>query len=71
MTEDDARTKWCPQARVLSHGQTGRAGFNRHLNGDIATAGNCLGSGCMMWRWANEVTGRGFCGLAGAVGLSA
>ena len=38
MTEDDAKTKWCPQVRVMSDGG---------LQADI----NCIASDCMMWRF--------------------
>lgn len=47
MTEDEAKTKWCPMARVWSGGG---AAFNRKIDEHV----NCYGSGCMMWRWANE-----------------
>ncbi|AWJ93269.1 hypothetical protein Sp245p_25945 (plasmid) [Azospirillum baldaniorum] len=55
MTEEQARTKWCPHARQT--GVTNRDG------GMCATANragsehygvencNCIASGCMAWRW--------------------
>jgi len=27
----------------------------------------CLGSGCMMWKWASGSSEKGYCGLAGKV----
>lgn len=62
MTEDEAKAKWCPMA----HPEMGTlTGVNRAWDGAPNMAAKCLGSRCMMWRWTNEVTGRGYCGLAG------
>lgn len=72
LTEEQARTKWCPFARP---DQT------VSLDGIIyARKGDCIASDCMAWRWAtlpperqlrsetsktaNPVPGKGFCGLA-------
>lgn len=66
MTEDEAKTKWCPFARVRLHtraptGPTAyhivpnQPSFNRTLlEGDSSEggyAGSCIGSICMAWRW--------------------
>ena len=66
-TEDEAKTKWCPESRHDFDDHAG-PGWNR-------PGGNfhCLGSGCMMWRWAkgasvaDGINGKrpGYCGLAG------
>jgi hypothetical protein len=64
MTEDDAKTKVCPIAKMRSA---------THEDWDN---GLCIGSKCMMWRiqrtLTGDITGRGdvddthgFCGLAG------
>ncbi len=75
MTEDDAKTKWCPMFQV-SAGMTGNDDVNNRM-------GLCIASECMAWRWRRkpkpemveqsghrEVTipadpGSGYCGLAG------
>lgn len=73
MTEDEAKTKWCPAFRGNDHG------INRPFEIDAAPPGFCLGSACMAWRWfgthVNDPNGgtdlvfsnttHGTCGLAG------
>ena len=74
MTEDEAKTKWCPQA-VASHTNP-RQGFDGVPG--FTPIFPCLGSACMWWRWiskagtgedgtANYYTGKwkGYCGVAG------
>lgn len=80
-TEQEAKTKWCPFARV-GVGQEG-VGINRR-NYDKPTVTEqycCIASACMAWRWqpqgsidrpmqfgpGNQTVKReiGFCGLAG------
>lgn len=74
MTEEEAKTKWCPAARVDS---TAANRPNPGPNCDT-TAGwpPCIGSACMAWRWKRErmhdtsehymdSTTEGRCGLAG------
>jgi len=73
MTEDEAKTKWCPHARELGDGAVS---YNRDYNGK-ATRARCLGSGCMAWQWIDRMTATddeyefksvrigGFCGLTG------
>ena len=71
MTEDEAKTRWCPFARL----NDGAGNYNR-----CGPAANleCIGSACMTWRWSayvtrstNEATTKepkidsGYCGLAG------
>lgn len=62
MTEDEAKTKWCPFSRV-SH-------FDHAANRDSdgAPDGRCLASGCMAWRQVTRTDPEvrfGYCGLAG------
>jgi hypothetical protein len=72
MTEEEAKTKWCPQ-RPRTSGEMGvesnDAGQNRNL------FFLCVASNCMAWRTlATETDGfnrplgptQGYCGLAGA-----
>lgn len=39
MTEEEAKTKWCPFARDV----------------DGAPTTNCIGSACMAWRWDHDI----------------
>jgi len=76
MTEDEAKTKWCPFSNVyVPYHNIGAAG-NRGslLEGHQMPEKHirCLGSGCMSWRWGDFVevidgkrVDHGFCGLAG------
>ncbi len=63
MTEEEAKSKWCPHARVASSPVTLRypdghihsvmsppVSVNRGGAG-AADEVRCLGSGCMAWRW--------------------
>lgn len=66
LTEDQAKTRWCPFARVgLDWHFDGQfAHFAANRNNDGEPIGRCIASGCMQWRVANEA-GDGFCGLSG------
>lgn len=68
MTEDEAKTKWCPMVRYQ-----GGQPLNRDACYDLKGT-HCIGSDCMMWRdlfddqpYASDATRRvrGYCGLAG------
>ena len=59
MTEEEAKKKWCPFARLLRFGSLDAHGpFNRV---EIVTKNatslhnptTCLASACMAWRWDN------------------
>lgn len=80
MTEDEAKTKWCPSARSLPEGSEGSG--NRWPKNDDDTPNEfadhnaCIGSACMAWRWSGAfplpddppaISERynGYCGLAG------
>jgi hypothetical protein len=56
MTEDDAKTKWCPYRSTAAFqvmhltvvaGGTGAVGAIQESN----LSPTCAGSNCMMWRW--------------------
>lgn len=76
MTEDEAKTKWCPFGRYSSgaSGHSGAGGsWNRSNNNDAPTT-FCIGSACMAWRTNTDVLYKkdpdkypllGYCGLAG------
>lgn len=52
MTEDDAKTKWCPMVRM------GDMNAPTGINAGNQAGTTCIGSACMMWRWSEfEVKG--------------
>lgn len=73
MTEQEAKAKWCPFARVAfgwnealrDSEQAVAATVNRGDN--LSAHTSCIGSACMAWRWdENEpLCEHGHCGLAG------
>ncbi len=67
MTEEEAKTKWCPMVRinVALNAAQGVGAFNRD-GGDF----DCIASDCMMWRWNTRIKigykyEGGYCGLGG------
>ena len=77
MTEDEAKTKWCPMVRLTATGDPVNGGewhSNRMPKDDrvnVESTYLCIGSGCMMWRWTfvdealTDSRTDGYCGLAG------
>lgn len=79
MTEDEAKQRWCPFARVGSSrnglGSMNREALSSEADADLVERNTrCLASACMAWRWvtlwADEEPDppperTGFCGLAG------
>ena len=60
MTEDEARTKFCPFARIAH--VSAPTGGNRHYGGvgaeeNLCMITRCIASDCMAWRWRQEFTG--------------
>lgn len=77
MTEDQAKEKWCPMARVHSGTQNYVAAVNRNLLPRDVGKDKCCASDCMMWRAKTEFPGDqdyeavdGYCGLAGKMIIS-
>lgn len=73
-TEEDAKTKWCPQVRYLAifrdaMGARECSGAYNRAAEDIIGTSKCIASDCMMWRFENGSPAypatKGFCGLAG------
>lgn len=65
VTEEEAKTKWCPFVR---YGAT--AAVNRDFQSQYSDRHcHCIGSACMAWRRGpydhTHNQARGFCGLAG------
>jgi hypothetical protein len=56
MTEEEAKTKWCPFARYVETdsetGETASPAYNRDSIVIESPACLCIGSACMAWRWA-------------------
>jgi hypothetical protein len=54
MTEDEAKTKWCPHVRhtalPMSNGDAA-VYDNRSCEVAFHVAGCCIASACMAWRW--------------------
>ena len=78
MTEEEAKTKWCPFIQVSAGGGCVGGLSNRQDGSHNKTpdgSPNCIGSACMAWRWreppgpqppdAPEPSDEGWCGLAG------
>jgi hypothetical protein len=64
MTEQEARERWCPFARVWG---TDASGNRLADGGKPNTDSMCIASRCMVWRrWYSK--SEGFCGLAGKEG---
>lgn len=62
LTEDEAKAKWCPFARICVSEKDGSeasvASFNRIAHRQTSNlltphAANCIASACMAWRWAS------------------
>lgn len=61
MTEEEAKTKWCPEARVAMIQHRGRVSVssNRDISLFVPTNSfdpntditKCIASACMCWRW--------------------
>lgn len=77
MTEEEAKTKWCPFVRAVADeagAEADHIGANRWAADPGLPWGNtglCIGSACMAWRAKHPAhenlykTAEGWCGLAG------
>jgi len=73
MTEDEAKTKWCPFVRAISYGSPSPTEDHMYITNREGPDSLCIGSECMAWRTyelrigAKSVIpdGQGYCGLAG------
>ncbi len=73
MLEKEAKTKWCPFARVVEMDENGDPleGFpvgNRSTMHSAHPHAKCIGSACMAWQWMSRADyeakdGQGYCGL--------
>jgi len=57
MTEDEAKTKWCPHVRHTALPMSnGDAAVYDNRSSEVAfhVAGCCIASECMAWRWSME-----------------
>ncbi len=69
-TEDEARGKWCPMARVAVMSDNPERGAHNRLIDDekkLEGRAHCIASDCMAWRWhnANAEEEIGYCGAFG------
>lgn len=73
LTEGYAKTRWCPETRVVTVVTPTLVAAGNTANIDNRGEGlypdtRCKGVGCMMWRWSNAWDGNhrlGYCGKAG------
>ena len=50
MTEDEAKTKWCPMVR-FHNGLDGDVYCSRPTGVVTNNSAKCIASDCMMWKW--------------------
>jgi hypothetical protein len=69
MTEEEAKTKWCPYGADVQQ-SVALDGYGNPVTGYVKhSTARCIGPQCMAWRWVEKmepiVTTYGYCGLAG------
>jgi hypothetical protein len=70
MTEDEAKTKWCPLVRWKFSANSDQSSSNRETgdaNPHTIKGTRCIASGCMAWRFNRgdeslDGRARGYCG---------
>jgi hypothetical protein len=71
MTEEQAKTKWCPNARHVTEDDVGMPVANRcgepWNDGGITGLpwNKCVASDCMAWRFTRHIPLAGYCGAFG------
>lgn len=68
MTEEEAKTKWCPFAssRLLVWQKSQGVQVNKFYSDNTGEPHvNCLASDCMAWRCGEKNSAESYCGLAG------
>ena len=67
MNEEEARTKWCPMARVSTYeeGNSAESAANRIDDGRPHVGSGCIGYECMMFRKDPKYSDSYYCGLGG------
>lgn len=72
VTEEEAKTKWCPESRTGMYAGSGGVAVNRHCADEVRDETRCIGSACMAWRFiypsaptALATPLKGYCGKAG------
>lgn len=69
MTEEEARTKWCPMVRFAANEEDSAANRWPSLDKPVVTMtpdeSMCIASDCMMWVWSDATYegATGKCGL--------
>ena len=68
MKESEAKTKWCPLARIATADRNGdncsTVAPNRVVRGPgVTDMANCIGSACMAWQRVSDT--EGYCGAFG------
>ena len=59
MTEEEAKTKWCPKVQLIAAGEyviDNRGSHNMSGDNAISNDSNCIASECMWWVWDEEFT---------------
>lgn len=58
MTEEEAKTKWCPFVRITPESEGFHPTSNREQpmlkTNDAGVISMCIGSHCMAWRWSRR-----------------
>lgn len=66
LTEEEAKTKWCPMARILV-GDMSITAINRDGEDRVLSNARCIASECMLWERVlardDKRPGIGRCGL--------